>query len=238
MRWRLEQDLGYQTTLDFQVTNTSGNGIFDMIFATDHWAGEKIMTGLYSAVLRRRPALRQKAQLQRRQDREEARGVHGLFDLTLVDRFARCGRHRFPHRARAAPTSSPVSSARLTSRAVAGDGHSPRARSSARPPRPPWLPCCRRLAGGSGHYCPRRRETTILKCRWLSQGIRGGDGDLIAAVAAGRRRPADDCGPVPVIGEGQAAGQRLPGWVGSVGEARRPQQSGQSHWPTEGLPHQ
>jgi three-Cys-motif partner protein len=81
MRWRLEHDLGYQTTLDFQVTNTSGTGIFDMIFATDHWAGEKIMTDLYSAAMRRQPALRHKAQLQRRQDREEADGIHGLFDL-------------------------------------------------------------------------------------------------------------------------------------------------------------
>jgi three-Cys-motif partner protein len=81
MRWRLEHKLGYKTTLDFQVTNTGGSGIFDMIFATDHWAGEKIMTDLYSAAMRRQPALRRKAQLQRRQDREEARGVHGLFDL-------------------------------------------------------------------------------------------------------------------------------------------------------------
>lgn len=46
MRWRLEHDLGYKTTLDFQVTNTSGSGMFDMIFATDHRAGEKIMTDL------------------------------------------------------------------------------------------------------------------------------------------------------------------------------------------------
>jgi three-Cys-motif partner protein len=81
MRWRLERDLGYKTTLDFHVTNTSGSGIFDMIFATDHWAGEKIMTDLYSAAMRRQPALRQKAQLERRQDREEKLGVHGLFDL-------------------------------------------------------------------------------------------------------------------------------------------------------------
>jgi three-Cys-motif partner protein len=81
MRWRLEHDLGYKTTLDFQVTNTGGCGMFDMIFATDHWAGEKIMTDLYSAAMGRQPALRLKAQLQRRQDREEAEGVHGLFDL-------------------------------------------------------------------------------------------------------------------------------------------------------------
>jgi three-Cys-motif partner protein len=81
MRWRLEHDLGYETTLVFQVTNTTGRGIFDMIFATDHWAGEKIMTDLYSRAMRRQPALRQKAQLQRRQAREEKRGIHGMFDL-------------------------------------------------------------------------------------------------------------------------------------------------------------
>jgi len=81
MRWRLERELGYKTTLEFKVTNTSGHGIFDMIFATDHWAGEKIMTDLYSAAMRRQPGLRQKAQLQRRQSREESQGVHGLFDL-------------------------------------------------------------------------------------------------------------------------------------------------------------
>jgi len=81
MRWRLEQDLGYKTTLVFKVTNTAGTGIFDMIFATDHWAGEKIMGDIYSRAMRRQPALRQKAQLQRRQDREESRGVHGMFDL-------------------------------------------------------------------------------------------------------------------------------------------------------------
>jgi three-Cys-motif partner protein len=81
MRWRLEKNLGYKATLDFKVTNTNGHGIFDMIFATDHWAGEKIMKDLYSAALRRQPSLRHKAQLQRRQAREESQGVQGLFDL-------------------------------------------------------------------------------------------------------------------------------------------------------------
>lgn len=81
MRWRLERELGYKTTLVFKVTNTTGVGIFDMIFATDHPAGQKIMSYIYSKAMRRQPALRQKAQLQRRQDREEGRGVHGLFDI-------------------------------------------------------------------------------------------------------------------------------------------------------------
>jgi three-Cys-motif partner protein len=81
MRWRLEQHLGYQTTLVFKVTNTSGSEIFDMIFATDHWAGEKIMKDVYSAAARHQPALRRRAQLQRRQDKEEREGRYGLFDL-------------------------------------------------------------------------------------------------------------------------------------------------------------
>lgn len=84
MRWRLEHDLGYATTLVFKVTNTSGNRIFDMIFATDHPVGEKVMSDIYSTALRHQPALRRKAQLQRRQDREESRGVHGMFDLDEV----------------------------------------------------------------------------------------------------------------------------------------------------------
>jgi hypothetical protein len=81
MRWRLERDLGYKTTLVFKVTNTIGSEIFDMIFATDHWAGEKIMKDVYSAAERRQPGLRRKAQLQRLQAREERHGRYGMFDL-------------------------------------------------------------------------------------------------------------------------------------------------------------
>jgi three-Cys-motif partner protein len=81
MRWRLEQDLGYQATLTFRVTNTGGSEIFDMIFATDHWAGEKIMTDLYKAAERRQAELRSKARLQRRQTKLEDDGIYGLFDM-------------------------------------------------------------------------------------------------------------------------------------------------------------
>ena len=84
MRWRLEHDLGYRTTLDFQVTNTSGTEIFNMIFATDHKAGKKIMTDLYSSAARRQPELRRRAQLQRQQERLDKEGLVGLFDLVDV----------------------------------------------------------------------------------------------------------------------------------------------------------
>jgi len=84
MRWRLERDLGYKTTLDFQVTNTGGSEIFNMIFATDHEAGEKIMSDLYNSARRLQPELRRRAQLQRKQEREEEKGTFGLFDLVDV----------------------------------------------------------------------------------------------------------------------------------------------------------
>lgn len=64
MRWRLQEDLGYWATLTFQVTNTGGSDVFDMIFATDHRAGLKIMTGLYNAARRRQSVLSKQAQLQ------------------------------------------------------------------------------------------------------------------------------------------------------------------------------
>ncbi|GGO30145.1 hypothetical protein GCM10010116_60400 [Microbispora rosea subsp. aerata] len=84
MRWRLERDLGYKATRVFKVTNTRGSEIFDMIFATDHWVGDKIMKAVYSKALSRQGALRERARLQRKQSREEEAGYVGLFD---VDEF-------------------------------------------------------------------------------------------------------------------------------------------------------
>ena len=84
MRWRLETVLGYKTTMVFKVTNTGGSEIFDMIFATDHPVGEKIMKDIYSKAMQRQPDLRQRALLQRRQDREEERGLFGMFDLDEI----------------------------------------------------------------------------------------------------------------------------------------------------------
>jgi three-Cys-motif partner protein len=84
MRWRLETVLGYKTTMVFKITNTGGSEIFDMIFATDHPVGEKIMKDIYSKAMQRQPDLRKRALLQRRQDREEKRGLVGMFDLDEI----------------------------------------------------------------------------------------------------------------------------------------------------------
>jgi three-Cys-motif partner protein len=47
MRWQLEEDLGYRTTLPLQVRNTVNNKIFSLVFATDHPVGTKIMRDLF-----------------------------------------------------------------------------------------------------------------------------------------------------------------------------------------------
>jgi hypothetical protein len=76
--------LGYKTTMVFTVTNTGGSEIFDMIFATDHPVGEKIMGNIYSQAMQRQPDLRNRALLQRRQKREEDRGLVGMFNLDEI----------------------------------------------------------------------------------------------------------------------------------------------------------
>jgi three-Cys-motif partner protein len=84
MRWRLERDLGYKATRVFKVKNTAGSEIFDMIFATDHAVGDKIMKAVYSKAMSQQGALRERARQQRKQSREEKEGLLGLFDVDDV----------------------------------------------------------------------------------------------------------------------------------------------------------
>jgi len=73
MRWRLEKELGYKWTHSFEVRNERGHPIYQLIFATDHPAGNEIMTHLYSRALAEFPAMRQQA-------RDLRRGTPRLFD--------------------------------------------------------------------------------------------------------------------------------------------------------------
>lgn len=61
MRWRLENDLGYKSTHPLDVKNTRGITIYHMIFATDHPAGERIMSDLYRKAARNQPTMRREA---------------------------------------------------------------------------------------------------------------------------------------------------------------------------------
>ena len=75
MRWRLEKELGYATTHPLGLRNTRGATLYHMIFATDHPAGERIMSDLYTKAAHDEPAMRREAR-----DRQK-----GQFALDLGD---------------------------------------------------------------------------------------------------------------------------------------------------------
>lgn len=142
LRYRLEHDLGYEATLDFQVTNTGGSEIFNMIFATDHWAGEKIMTDLYNSARERQPALRMRAQLQRRQERDEDDGQLWLLDSADLSAAILPADVGYKVRHKPQPPRTPY---RLP-------GHSPR-HAHAPGARPPLRPTARSdRSGGTAWY--------------------------------------------------------------------------------------
>lgn len=79
MRWRLEMTLGYAFTHSLRLTNVQGVPLYDMVFATDHQAGDKIMRSVYRAAAERFPTMRREARARRRDRREQTRGAEGLF---------------------------------------------------------------------------------------------------------------------------------------------------------------
>lgn len=61
MRWRLENVLGYRRAHALEVNNEQGARLYNMIFATDNEAGDRIMTHLYDQALVDFPAMRREA---------------------------------------------------------------------------------------------------------------------------------------------------------------------------------
>lgn len=79
MRWRLETVLGYHATHSFGMKNTRGGPIYNMVFATDHPAGEKIMNHIYGKAARIRPRMQAEAAAKLLSEKEEKAGTPGLF---------------------------------------------------------------------------------------------------------------------------------------------------------------
>lgn len=79
MRWQLEHQLGYATTLPLQMRNTRGNGIFTMIFATDHDVGNKVMRHLFAGAEDALDLMVANAKIQKKVDREQEMGQDALF---------------------------------------------------------------------------------------------------------------------------------------------------------------
>jgi three-Cys-motif partner protein len=83
MRWRLQHVLGYAESHAFTMKNMNGNDIYDMIFASDHPVGDRIMRHLYGKALSEHEAMRQHAlALRREKRREKEAGATALFPIT------------------------------------------------------------------------------------------------------------------------------------------------------------
>lgn len=78
MRWRLENVLGYARTHAFEMKNTHGTPIYSMIFATDHAAGDKIMSHIYGKAADKRPLMQAEAAAKVQAEREAKDGVWTL----------------------------------------------------------------------------------------------------------------------------------------------------------------
>jgi three-Cys-motif partner protein len=79
MRWRLEKVLGYRVTHSFGMQNTRGRPIYNMIFATDHPAGEKIMDHIYRKAAQAQPQMQAEAAAKLLAQKEEESDSPGLF---------------------------------------------------------------------------------------------------------------------------------------------------------------
>jgi three-Cys-motif partner protein len=79
MRWRLQHVLGYKRTHPLEIFNERGHSIYHMIFATDHVAGDRIMTDLYNAAADEFPLMREEARLRRARLAEQEAGIQSLF---------------------------------------------------------------------------------------------------------------------------------------------------------------
>jgi hypothetical protein len=81
-RWRLQTGLGYKQTVRIPMNMANGTAIYDMVFATDHPVGEKIMTSVYHRAAEREPDLMAESLASVRTRREDQGGVLSLFELT------------------------------------------------------------------------------------------------------------------------------------------------------------
>lgn len=82
MRWRLQTVLGYARSYGFTMKNTGGQDLYDMIFVTDHEAGDRIMRHLYGKAAAEHEAMRRYAVARRRDRRRREKGEDTLFEMS------------------------------------------------------------------------------------------------------------------------------------------------------------
>jgi three-Cys-motif partner protein len=81
LRWQLEHDLGYDMTARIPMRMPTEMPIYDMVFATDHWVGDKIMSHLYRSAARREPQMIREAKARAWRERDERAGTLPMFEV-------------------------------------------------------------------------------------------------------------------------------------------------------------
>jgi three-Cys-motif partner protein len=82
MRLRLQYDLRYQYTQRIPMRMPNAVEVYDMVFATDHWAGDNIMRYLYNRAAQREEGMMRQAKSARREKELDERGEVGLFSVS------------------------------------------------------------------------------------------------------------------------------------------------------------
>ncbi len=81
MRWKLKNQLGYKWTHPLEFYTVNRHPLYSLIFATDHFAGDKIISHLYNQALKTFPKGRERAKEMREINRKKNAGEQALFDL-------------------------------------------------------------------------------------------------------------------------------------------------------------
>lgn len=85
-RWQLEKTLGYKDTHGLAITNTNGQPLYTMIFASDHPVGAKIMKHVYkSAHVSTIPMMRAQAKLEKKYRKDDESGKLSLFGADAIN---------------------------------------------------------------------------------------------------------------------------------------------------------
>lgn len=81
LRWRLETVLGYAATARIPMRLPTNLPIYDMVFATDHEVGTRIMNHLYRKAAEREPEMVAEARDRAARERAEKAGRFALFEI-------------------------------------------------------------------------------------------------------------------------------------------------------------
>ncbi|MDO8942366.1 MAG: three-Cys-motif partner protein TcmP, partial [Desulfobacterales bacterium] len=81
MRWRLENELGYATTIPLEFTNTTGHPIYTVIFATSNATGNKIMESVFAKHGVALEKMRLTRKVERRIAKDSGEGLFGAAEL-------------------------------------------------------------------------------------------------------------------------------------------------------------